>query len=326
MAKLLMIDGNAVGYAHQFAHTLVANGMEVQAIMGIVRTIAKQRREKPEHFPMVLWDGRAEWRYKLYPDYKSGRKKSEKSRAAREAYNKQLPYMRMLLTSLGLTQLNAPYAEADDIGYQLTRVLVADGHEVEQLTGDTDWLQNLDRGVSWHDPKLDRRAATPEEMAAIVGTGNRFEYLQAKALVGDSSDSIEGIDGIGEKTAPKILAEFGSVEGFFARVDSGTFTPQKKVHANLASPEGRAVYRRNMRLIDLSQAPVLTPESVTMTASRVSMSDFYELAKQFEFKQMLDNLDATLAPFLDLENRSEGRHIAAAIDRLGEDVEEEEIV
>ncbi|MBK4738665.1 5'-3' exonuclease H3TH domain-containing protein [Noviherbaspirillum pedocola] len=320
----LLIDCYSIAYASHFSAPMRGqDGNEVQAIYVTLRTIAKRARENPTFAPVLLWDGHAKWRYDLYPEYKSGRKKGEAALAARESVSRQMPHLRIMLSKLGLMQLHDPNAEADDIGHQLGNALVAKGHTVKFLTGDHDWLQNLQPGASWLDHRTDTHIATPDEMEAAVGARTARDFVQIKAMVGDTSDSIEGVAKIGEKTAPKILAEFGSVEGFFAKVDVGEFVPKLVAHKNLASEEGRAIYRRNLQLMDLSLAPRLSSESIVTTRENVDHATFLDWCEHFQFRYFLQNPAKLTGPFDDLVRRADYSGLFQALHQLG-DIEEEE--
>ncbi|HDC7024556.1 MAG: hypothetical protein INH12_00480 [Cupriavidus sp.] len=133
MAAIMIVDGSAVGYANQYSHTLTAQGMEVQAISGTLWSLSVLLRTHYDFFPVLAWDGRAQWRYDLYADYKSERLKSEASRAARASFERQRPHIQTMAGKLGLMQLEAPNAETDDVAFQLANVLAAGGHDVLSL-------------------------------------------------------------------------------------------------------------------------------------------------------------------------------------------------
>jgi DNA polymerase I len=303
MTSFMLIDGNSVGYANQHSHTITSQGMEVQAIIGTLRSIRKRLVEFPTHFPVLLWDGRAQWRYDLYPDYKASRLKSENSRAARASYEKQQPALRTMASKLGLVQLCAAGAEADDVGFQLATSLVKLGHEALFLTSDSDALMGLRKGVSWLDPKTDRRIATPAELEAYVGTANPRTYLEAKALQGDTSDTIPGVNRVGIPTALKVFARYGgSMATFYAHVAAGGVDLKKKTLFSLASEEGRAIFARNMRLMDLAAAPRLSAADIELTCEPLDPVVFGDWAEHFAFESVLKNVGAFLAPFESVES------------------------
>ena len=93
MSKTILVDGNSVGHAAHRGTKLRAGDLETQAIYGTLHTIRNLKRRKPNWTPMVLWDGRAEWRFDLHPLYKSNRENDDKKRAERESYKQQRPYI-----------------------------------------------------------------------------------------------------------------------------------------------------------------------------------------------------------------------------------------
>lgn len=298
MTRFMLIDGNSVGYANQYSHTITSQGMEVQAIIGTLRSVRKRLVEFPTYFPVLLWDGRPQWRYDLYPDYKASKLKSESSQAARAKYEKQQPALRTMAQKLGLVQLSAQGAEADDLGYQLMTALVDLGHEVLFLTSDSDALQGLRRGVSWLDPKTDRRITTAEDLAEYVGTPNPRTYLEAKALQGDTSDTIPGVNRVGIATALKVFERYGgSMAAFYEHVAAGGVDLKKKTLSSLASDEGRAIFARNMRLMDLAAAPPLSSTDIAIASEPLDPIVFCDWAEHFAFEAVLKNVGAFLAPY-----------------------------
>lgn len=294
----MLVDGNSIGYANQYSHSLTAQGMEVQAISGTLWSLSKRIRESRGAFPVVLWDGRAQWRYDLFGEYKSNRQKSEVSRAARASYEKQQPYLRVMAAKLGLTQIVAENAEADDVAFQLMELLVAMGHEVVFITSDTDWLQGMRDGMSWLDPKSGKLIASAADLEQHVGTSNPRAYIEAKALEGDTSDAIPGVPRVGIKTALKVFAEHGgSMASFYAKVDAGKVDLKKKIIASLASEEGRATFTRNIQLMDLAAAPALTEQAVHVTKEALDQVVFADWAEHFAFSAILRNVSDFIAPF-----------------------------
>ncbi|WP_432263261.1 5'-3' exonuclease H3TH domain-containing protein [Cupriavidus sp. TMH.W2] len=319
MTTFMLVDGNSVGYANQYSHTLTAQGMEVQAISGTLRSLSKRIREFPDYFPALLWDGRAQWRFDLYQDYKSNRLKSETSRAARAAYEKQQPFLRVMAAKLGLTQIIAESAEADDVGFQSMQNLVSMGHKVIFVTSDTDWLQGMREGMSWLDPKTGKLIASAADMEQHVGTGDPRAYIEAKALEGDVSDSIPGISRVGIKTALKVFAQYGgSMASFYDQVDAGNVDLKKKVLNSLASAEGRSTFARNMRLMDLAAAPALSVDDLVVTKEPVDPVVFTDWAEHFSFQSILRNVSDFIAPFESAAIRPGYTELMLAISNLGD--------
>lgn len=296
--NLVIVDGNSIGYAAHYGTTLTnAEGMQTQAIFGTARTLIDIRKDHPNSIPLVVWDGRAKWRFEICPTYKSNRHSDDpKKEAIREAYKKQAPYIRKILSAMGVRQWMCATHEADDLaGWLVAHKKPND--EIVLLTGDRDWLQLVRHGVAWKDCRTKN----------VVGTWNFFQatgyktpeaFLEGKCLKGDSSDVIPGVGGIGEKGAPEFLAQFGSVENFFNGVDAGVIKPTKKVYQRLASPEGREKYRRNYEVMQLlNVAPINKKNLQVSDRTSQNKEDFIELCGTFGFASFLGDPDSILNLF-----------------------------
>jgi len=290
--KVLLIDANSIGYASQSATKLSAGGMETQAAYGFIKTMRELRIQFPKFTPFVLWDGRAEWRFKLFPDYKSNRKDSPEKIAMKESYAKQKPYIESMLRHLGVRQLTCFSAEADDMGgYFAAKLSTAPDAEVGLITGDRDWIQLVRKNVWWKDPRDDARYVDAANFYKKTGCKSPFAFLETKILMGDSSDCISGVGGIGEKGAPEFIAEFGSVRKFWQLCDSGAFEPRLKKHKNLASPEGRALYKRNFQLMQLLKVEPPARADLKVDTGRFDKEAFANACEELAFVSILRNLD-----------------------------------
>ncbi len=318
MAAIMIVDGSAVGYANQYSHTLTAQGMEVQAISGTLWSLSVLLRTHYDFFPVLAWDGRAQWRYDLYADYKSECLKSEASRAARASFERQRPHIQTMAGKLGLMQLEAPNAETDDVAFQLANVLAAGGHDVLIVTNDSDLLQAVGHGIGWFDSRAKKLIATADDLHDHVGTPDPWTYLQAKALAGDASDTIEGLPRVGIPTALKVFGQHGgSIESFYAHVEAGKVDLKKKTLGAIASAAGRATYERNMKLMDLSRAPVLRASDVTVSCEPLDEVVFSDWVEHFSLQAILRNVGQFIEPFIEATRRPGQRDLEAAIARLG---------
>lgn len=298
MSNTLLIDINAIGHAAQRATKLTAGGMETQAIYGVIRTMRELRMKYRGYTPMVLWDGKAHWRYDLHPDYKSNRDTDPSKRAAREAYNQQKPYIKKMLAALGLRQMRASFHEADDLaGYFVGKLAADPTNKVGLITGDGDWLQLVRQNVFWRDMRDDAKIVTAKNFYDYTGCRSPFAFLETKILVGDNSDVISGVGGIGEKGAPEFIAEFGSVRRFWQLCEAGEFTPKKKAHINLATGPGRAIYKRNFQLMQLLKVTPPAKEDVQVDIGKFDKEAFAALCEELSFISILRNLDEFTSHF-----------------------------
>ncbi len=303
-SKTILIDANSVGRAMHSAVTLRAGAVQTQAVFGFIKSVRQLRLEFPDWKIMVLWDGRADWRYDLFPEYKGNRNDDPKKVADKEAYQAQVPYIQKALSSLGIRQFTAKRHEADDMaGYmvnQLTlknRGLAVPEHLIKLVTGDRDWIQLVRPGVEWQDHREKSRIVTMSNLMDETGFATPYAFLEGKALQGDSSDCIPGVGGIGEKGAPVFLAEFGSVRKFWQRCDSGDFVPKLKAHQRLCSAEGRMNFGRNLRLMQLLKVAPPAKEDVRLDMGKLNEDDFADICAELNFVSLTKVIDTFVKPF-----------------------------
>lgn len=300
MTKTVLIDGNSLGYAAHHGTKLTSGDMQTQAVFGFVRAIADIRREYFDHALVVLWDGRAQWRLDLHPEYKSNRKSDPKKVAERDAYAEQRPFIAQAMQQLGICQMTASTHEADDLaGLLVARWMAQPGNEIVLMSGDADWIQLLRPDVTWRDRRDDSKVIRLSNLMDKTGYATPFGFLQGKCLHGDNSDCISGVGGIGEKGAPEFIAEFGSVRNFWQRCDSGDFKPTKKSHINLCSANGRMLFGRNMRLMQLLKVAPPAKEAINHNVGKYNEEGFREICQDLAFGSILKNFDNFTKPFKD---------------------------
>lgn len=295
---LILIDGNAMGHAHHNATTLTTGDFQTQAIYGFVRMLRDLTERQKGARILVLWDGTAQHRLDLFDGYKAQRaevlKTDPEALARRIAYRKQVPYIKKATELLGVDQMMNERREADDLaGYFVKRLT----GPITLTTGDGDWKQLVRPNVAWFDPRKDGRWVTHETFQQTTGYFTPEEFLQGKALMGDTSDSIPGIDGLGEKRAAELLAKYRSVDAFFAAWDRGEIKSSAKYIANLVSPAGRAIYARNLVLMDLLNP--LEPDRALnrLTRGAYNPDQLRRLFERLGFVSLLNQWGAWTSPF-----------------------------
>lgn len=228
---------------------------------------------------------------------------------------------------MGVRQMLVTSAEADDMAGLMTKKLAKAGQRVKLVTGDKDWLQMVQPGVVWFDPIRDREC-NMSNFFEFTGYRTPEQFLDGKALMGDSSDNISGVGGIGEKGAPEFVAEFGSVAEFYRQVESGIFVPKKKAHKLLCgeSPftkqqwderyegdranvsefnkymetwpgQGKLIFNRNRKVMNLLDVPIPPKEDVSVIAPTYNRDAFRALCEKLAFHSILREFDAFLEPF-----------------------------
>lgn len=299
MTKLRLVDGNSVGRAAHAGVKLKAGRIETQAIFNTIKGARNWLMSAPQHTPLVLWDGHAQWRYDLFPDYKSKRDDTPEKLKDRASYNEQKPHIIRALSALGIRQIMSKPDEADDLaGYFVSATKKKDPNaEIILTTGDEDWVQLLRKGVTWEDHRDAMKRINLDNLFEKTGYRTPYLFLEGKCLQGDNSDKIPGVGGLGAKRAPEFIAEFGSVREFWAAVDSGKFVPRLKVHKDFASHAGRAAFARNLRMMQLIKPQPLQPSLITKYPAKFDRDEFLDICGEFAFLSILRDVDTFIRPF-----------------------------
>ena len=289
-----IIDANSIGYAQHHANDIRSSGeMQTQAIAGFLQHIRKNLQYDPSILNVVVWDGRAQWRYDMCPEYKSGRHRTPEQRQDRENYETQRPWIQRALTYFPVIQVKHPQAEADDMAWGLAQQLSAQGHLVTVFTADQDWLQMVNSRTRWVNARHPLEVVELDGFHKSCGFLSPLHVAQIKALTGDRSDDIEGLPDIAEKRAAALLTKYGSLDALFlAAEDFLTFSTEPKYCRSLMLPESRALVTRNLQLVDLSRAPALNGVNVEMDAGEFDELNLFEIFVDLKFLQWQDGFDA----------------------------------
>ncbi len=243
--KLLAIDGNSIlNRAFYGIRPLTTkDGFSTNALYGMVTMISRQAELLSPDYCAVAFDLKAPtFRHQMFDAYKAGRRPMPDELAM------QLPVAKDLMRALGYTVLEKEGYEADDILGTLAAMCRADDEtEAYILTGDRDSLQLI--GDQVHILLATNTETIDMDEAKFVGKyGVRpTQFVDVKALMGDSSDNIPGVPGIGEKTALKLIAEFGSLDGVYQQLPTAKHTPS--LRAKLESGKESAYLSQSLARI-----------------------------------------------------------------------------
>ncbi|UYO04355.1 DNA polymerase I [Paenibacillus sp. PSB04] len=215
MNKLILIDGNSIIYRAFFAMPPLTNtkGLHTNAVYGFTNMLLRLIEDhKPTHMMVAFDAGKTTFRHEGYQEYKGGREKTPPE------LSEQFPLLKELLQSFGIAQYELSGYEADDIIGTVSRIAEEEGQQILVVTGDKDMLQLASDHVQ---VGLTRKGVTEIETYAPEQIKERYgltplQIIDLKGLMGDPSDNIPGIPGVGEKTALKLLHQFGSVEEVLA--------------------------------------------------------------------------------------------------------------
>ncbi|MGN7176489.1 DNA polymerase I [Cytobacillus sp. SAFR-174] len=249
--KLVLIDGNSIAYRAFFALPLLNNdkGIHTNAVYGFTMMLQRiLEDEKPTHLLVAFDAGKTTFRHKTFSEYKGGRQKTPPE------LSEQFPYIRELLDAYGISRYELENYEADDIIGTLSLHAEKDGYEVKVISGDKDLTQLSSDSVTVSITRkgiTDIEEYTPAHIKEKYGiTPDRI--IDMKGLMGDSSDNIPGVPGVGEKTALKLLKEFGTLEELLESVDK---VSGKKLKEKLEEFRDQALMSKELATIT-REAPV----------------------------------------------------------------------
>ncbi|WP_414050356.1 DNA polymerase I [Macrococcus animalis] len=285
--KLILIDGNSIAFRAFYALPLLKNSSELHtnAIYGFTLILEKLlKEEKPTHFLIAFDAGKTTFRHATFGEYKGGRQKTP------QELSEQFPHIRRLVESYQIKHYELDNYEADDIIGTLSKEATDNKMETIIVTGDRDLTQLVNDYVTVYYTKkgvTDIDKYTPEFIQDKYGFGAE-KIIDLKGLMGDKSDNIPGVLGVGEKTAIKLLMEYGTVEGVIENLDKIT---AKKLKENLTNHQSDAIMSKKLATIETS-APIELKLEDTIIPEKDETKKI-ELFRELEFKQMLESIDTT---------------------------------
>lgn len=266
--KLLVIDGNSIMNRAFYGIRVLTNkkGMPTNALTGFMNIYMKLlKEESPDHIAVAFDLHAPTFRHKMYADYKGTR------HAMPDELRTQMPVIKQLLTALGVTIVEKEGFEADDIIGTLSHAAEMQGGECTISTGDRDSFQLITDKVTVRlASNKEDIIYTPAKIAEVYGVTPR-EMLEVKTLMGDSSDNIPGVPGVGEKTALGLIQKYHTVEYIYQNLD--TIEVTKGVRTKLENGRESAELSRKLAEITL-EAPV----TLDMSAYEVKSGDPSEAA------------------------------------------------
>ena len=244
MKKILAVDGNSIVNRAFYGVRPLSNreGLPTNALFGMVSILEKNLEAVKPDYCAIAFDLKAPtFRHKMFAEYKAGR------RPTPEDLLTQMPLAKELASALGFTCLEMEGYEADDILGTLATMAEGEACEAYILTGDRDALQLISEHVHvllcTNTETVD---FTKEKFFEKYGVDST-QFVDVKALMGDSSDNIPGVPGIGEKTALKLISEFGSLDGVFEKLPEAKHTPS--LRAKLEGGKESALISRTLATI-----------------------------------------------------------------------------
>lgn len=289
--KLLLIDGSSVAYRAFFAlYNQIDRfknraGLHTNAIYGFHLMLNHlMERVQPTHVLVAFDAGKTTFRTEMFTEYKAGRAKTP------EEFREQLPYIREMLTGLGIKFYDLDNYEADDIIGTLDKMAEnGDEYDVTIVSGDKDLIQLTDSNTIVEISKkgvADFEEFTPAYLMEKMGITPK-QFIDLKALMGDKSDNIPGVTKIGEKTGLKLLLEHGSLEGIYANIDS---MKASKMKENLINDKEQAFLSKTLATIDTSAPITIGLDDIIYEGPNLEkLLPFYDEMDFKQFKKALNS-------------------------------------
>ncbi len=282
--KLVLIDGHSIAHRAFYGVPDLTNseGLHTNAIYGFLNILFRILDEENPEYLVVTFDEHAPtFRHEMYAEYKGTRKPMP------DEMREQMPVLRQLLEAMKITVISVPGLEADDLMGTLAKKAQAEGIEVSLVSGDRDLLQISDEHILIRIPKTNYGKTTiedykPEDVKAKYQVTPK-QFIELKALMGDTADNIPGVPKIGEKTATELMVTYGSLEGIYEHVEE---ISKKSIKETL---------KENKHLADLSLklATIKTDCDITLDKEASKAEGFfnpesYEIMKKLGFKKLLE--------------------------------------
>ncbi len=280
---IYLFDGTSLAYRAFYAirDLSTSKGFPTNAIFGFIRMFLKLYKDfKPEYVAVAFDVGKKTFRNELLKEYKANRKPTP------DNFKVQLPYIKRFLKCLGVTVLEKEGYEADDILGTVAKKLASEGHRVFIVTPDKDMRQLIDEKVSViaiSNKTGLKKVYNLETFRREYGV-NPQQIPDLFGLAGDSIDNIPGVPGIGEKTAKKLIADFGSLESLYENLEK--LTPKRR--ELLEKFKEQAFLSRELAKIDTN-----VPVDVSLEDLKVKEPDgkcLGEILKELEMKSIVEEL------------------------------------
>ncbi|KRN94641.1 DNA polymerase I [Pediococcus stilesii] len=291
--KLLLIDGNSIAFRSFFAlHNSLSkftnkDGLHTNAIYGFNKMLDNILAQYQPTAALVAFDaGKTTFRTKMFDNYKGGRSKTPPE------LSEQMPYLRELLTGYGIKSYELPDYEADDIIGTLSKEAEEQGYSVTIVTGDRDLTQLSSdkttvavtkKGVS------EVEEYTPSYVEEKLGVTPQ-QIIDIKGLAGDTSDNYPGVTKIGEKTAIKLLKEYGSVETLYEHIDE---LKKSKMKEHLIEDREQAFMSKKLATIKRDAPVKISLQDINYEGKNEDfLINFYQ---KMNFKSFLSQMNQTAA-------------------------------
>ena len=290
--KIVLIDGHSIINRAFYGVPDLTNkdGLHTNGIFGFVNILLKiLEEEKPDYLTVAFDVHHPTFRHEMFTEYKGTRK------GMPQELHEQVPVLKELLSAMGIRIMELPGYEADDLLGTVAKRSEAKGMDVLVVSGDRDLLQIVTDNIRVCIPKT-KRGTTEYEMYYTKDVQEKYgllpqQIIELKALMGDSSDNIPGVPGIGEKTATAILQQFENVENAHAHLEE---IKPKRAKENLEAHYDMAIMSKKLATIETNAPYDYDWESAR--TGNVFTKEAYELCQKLELKKLMAKFDLSELP------------------------------
>lgn len=284
MKKLFLLDAYALIYRAYYAFIknprINSKGVNTSAVMGFVNTLEEVlTKEKPTHIGVAFDPSGPTFRHEAYPQYKAQREETP------EAIRTAVPYIKRILAAYRIPLLEVSGFEADDVIGTLAMQADQQGIETYMMTPDKDYAQLVTSHVRMYRPgtgSKDAEVLGPEEVKAKYGLTDCRQVIDMLGLMGDAADNIPGCPGVGEKTAMRLIHDFGSVEALLDRIDELKGALKQKVECNAEQ------IRFSKWLATIKTDVPVTLDMDSLTVKEIDLDALQPLYEELEFRALLN--------------------------------------
>lgn len=290
--KIVLIDGHSIINRAFYGVPDLSNkdGLHTNGIFGFVNILFKiLEEEKPDYLTVAFDVKHPTFRHEMYTEYKGTRK------GMPQELHEQVPVLKELLTAMGIKIMELPGYEADDLLGTVAKRSEAKDMDVLVVSGDRDLLQIVTDKIRVCIPKT-KRGTTEYENYYTKDVQEKYgllplQIIELKALMGDSSDNIPGVPGIGEKTATAILQQYGTVENAHDHLEE---IKPKRAKENFEAHYDMAVMSRKLATIEINAPYEYDWESARV--GNIFTKEAYEICRKLELKKLMAKFDLSELP------------------------------
>ena len=283
--KLILIDAYALIYRSYYAFIknprINSKGMNTSAIFGFINSLEDVlKRENPTHIAVAFDPKGPTFRHEAYEQYKAQREETP------EDIRKSIPYIKNIIEAYNIPILEVPRYEADDVIGTVSKQAAQEGFDVYMMTPDKDYGQLVSEHIYMYRPRFggDYEIMGVPEVVNKYGLTSVEQGIDLLGLMGDSSDNIPGCPGVGEKTAQKLLAEFGSIENLLDNTDKLKGSLHKKVTEHIEQ------IRFSKFLATIKTDVPIQFDAAQCRREKVNTEKLIEIYTELEFRTFINKL------------------------------------